>query len=388
MEVQKRQSVELSQASVRLRELERDVEASRDVYQTFLKRSRETEEQERLNTSAARIIGAATVPQRRSFPPPMSLIAMLGFLLGGLAASGWAVAADRIPRAAGEDEPGPKPSDAPRRLRAAAETVPAGDKAKKPAPPVLLEKPSIARLRDGDIMRTLDGILATGGAADLTRLGWPTLRTAQPASPFLDMARAIHTAATRRAPEGMMPVIAVIGGGPGDERSVAALNFALACARNETHVLLIDPDHDKGQLTRRLGRSGENRQHRASWLGLAEKSSRTILTANGVSILPATSGASAKAPDLIRKTLAQARATGSHKLAILDGPAMPWSAGDHRLLDTADALIAVLPLRPDLDESMEEIITALGPAQDKLVGVILNELSTVATPQSQGRQYA
>jgi uncharacterized protein involved in exopolysaccharide biosynthesis len=37
LETQKRQSVQLSQASVRLRELERDVEASRDVYQSFLK---------------------------------------------------------------------------------------------------------------------------------------------------------------------------------------------------------------------------------------------------------------------------------------------------------------------------------------------------------------
>src|SRR6202048_5094672 len=55
LEGQKRQSVQLSQASVRLRELERDVEASRDVYQSFLKRSRETEEQQSLHTSRALI---------------------------------------------------------------------------------------------------------------------------------------------------------------------------------------------------------------------------------------------------------------------------------------------------------------------------------------------
>ena len=93
LETQKRQSVQMSQASVRLRELEREVEASRDVYQSFLKRSRETEEQETLNTSNARIIGDATVPQRRTFPPAMSLLAMIGFVFGGLAASGWFIAA-------------------------------------------------------------------------------------------------------------------------------------------------------------------------------------------------------------------------------------------------------------------------------------------------------
>src|SRR4030081_2991474 len=106
LDAQKRQSVQLSQASVRLRELEREVEASRDVYQSFLKRSRETEEQESLNTSSARIIGEATVPQRRSFPPAVSLLAMIGFMLGALAASGLVVAPDRLPAATSEPPAG------------------------------------------------------------------------------------------------------------------------------------------------------------------------------------------------------------------------------------------------------------------------------------------
>ena len=97
LDTQKHQSVDLSQASVRLRELERDVDANRNVYQSFLKRSRETEEQESLNTSAARIIGEATAPQRRVFPPAMSLIAMIGFAIGALAAAAWVVAVDRLP---------------------------------------------------------------------------------------------------------------------------------------------------------------------------------------------------------------------------------------------------------------------------------------------------
>src|SRR5260370_39215228 len=96
LDAQKRQSVQLSQASVRLRELERDVESSGDVYQSFLKRSRETEEQESLNTSSARVIGDATVPQRRTFPPGMSLIAMIGFVFGAVAAAVWIIAVDRL----------------------------------------------------------------------------------------------------------------------------------------------------------------------------------------------------------------------------------------------------------------------------------------------------
>src|SRR3954454_18988974 len=170
LDVQKRQSVQMSQAAVRLRELERDVEASRDVYQSFLKRSRETEEQETLNTSSARIIGEATVPRLRTFPPAIKLLAMLGFIFGALAAACWFVAAEHLFAGAIAPEPSRREhTPAPQ----GAKTPP---KADAPSPPLaLVEKPLIARLQEADVIRTLGAILATGGGVDLTRIGWPTL---------------------------------------------------------------------------------------------------------------------------------------------------------------------------------------------------------------------
>src|SRR6202012_245083 len=88
------------------RDLGADVEANRDVYQSFLKRSRETQEQESLNTSSARVIGDATVPQRRTFPPAVSLLAMLGFMLGAFGAAAWIVAADRLSPVTDETDAG------------------------------------------------------------------------------------------------------------------------------------------------------------------------------------------------------------------------------------------------------------------------------------------
>ena len=163
LETQKRQSVQISQASVRLRELEREVEASRDVYQSFLKRSRETEEQESLNTSSARIIGEATVPQRRTFPPAMSMIAIVGFMLGALAASAWTIAANQL-SPVHEPEPARANQDAgeaPKQPAARRPTRSPG-RAPQPQPAVsLVEKPLIARLQESDVVRTLGGILAT-----------------------------------------------------------------------------------------------------------------------------------------------------------------------------------------------------------------------------------
>jgi uncharacterized protein involved in exopolysaccharide biosynthesis/Mrp family chromosome partitioning ATPase len=380
LEAQKRQSVQLSQASVRLRELERDVEASRDVYQSFLKRSRETEEQESLNTSAARIIGEATVPQRRTFPPAMSILAILGFMLGALGASGWIVAVDRLP----PDNSRPRPVEPEAKpLAAPAAKAPPERAAPQPALAAIFEKPVIARLQDSDVIRTLGGILQGGATCDVTRFGWPTLRPGFPMTTFLNALRDIRTAIGHHIPGNGMPVIAVVGAGAAVDRSIATLNFALAAARDDVKVLMIDADREAHKLSNKLSRLGKSEPSRLDWLSIGSKAARATVTANGISILPAAKGSEAKAAEAIRKSIAQAKAAGGYDFAILDGPALPLGAADRKLVGEADAIIAVLPVDLDINDALEDIIAALGPAQRKLAGVILDELSP---PPSMARQ--
>ncbi|MCK1421222.1 hypothetical protein IVB14_03330 [Bradyrhizobium sp. 180] len=417
LEAQKRQSVQLSQAAVRLRELEREADASRDVYQSFLKRSRETEEQESLNTSAARVIGEATVPQRRSFPPAMSLFAMIGFIFGAVAASSWFAAAELM--FAGASAPAPTPARpqrtpapdatrAPQRARApeVSEAWPPPQVSGAPeveqappelaAPPLqpsivekpLIEKPLIARLQEADVIHTLGAILATGGSVDLTRLGWPTLRPGFPLTTLLNAWRDMRAAVARRAGGMAMPVIALVGTGETTGRSVAALNFALAAARDGTRVLMIDADHQARSLSNKVDRRGKNEPSRLGWLSIGSKDAREIKTVNGISVLPAAEGDAGKAADAIRKAITQARAAGGYDLVILDGPAVPLSAGGRKLLDDTDALVAVLPTSLDINDSLEEILTTLGRAERKLVGVVLDELTPAAQTRQRGRQYA
>lgn len=414
LEAQKRQSVQLSQAAVRLRELEREADASRDVYQSFLKRSRETEEQETLNTSAARIIGEATVPQRRSFPPAMSLFAMIGFIFGALAASSWFAAAELL--FAGATAPAPTPArrerkPLPERTRAAdvsraldaslPERVSrAPEVAQAPpelvAPPLqpsivekpLIEKPLIARLQEADVIHTLGAILATGGGVDLTRLGWPTLRPGFPLTTLLNAWRDMRIAAARRAGDRAMPVIALVGGSATTGRSVSALNFALAAARDGARVLMIDADHQVHALSNKVSRPGRSEPSRLGWLSIGSKAAREIKTVNGISVLPASEGDAGRAADAIRKAIAQARAAGGYDLVILDGPTVPLSAGSRKLLDDTDAVVAVLPTSLDINDGLEEILTALGRAERKLVGIVLDELTPASETRQRGRQYA
>jgi uncharacterized protein involved in exopolysaccharide biosynthesis/Mrp family chromosome partitioning ATPase len=378
LEAQKRQSVQLSQASVRLRELERDVEASRDVYQSFLKRSRETEEQESLNTSAARITGEAIVPQRRSFPPAMSFIALLGLVLGALAAIGWIVAVERLPRQVLEPHP-----DGPGKKTA--QELPQDAATKRPiATPS--ERPLIARLQEADVLRTLGGILALGATADIARLGWPTLRAGAASTPLLAALREMRASVGRRAGEVSMPAVAVIGIAAGEHRSIAALNFALAAARDGASVLLIDADHGERALSHRASRLGRGEAGRLGWLSIGSKAARAIKTDSGISILPAATGT--KAGDAIVKAIAQARSAGGYDLVVIDGPAMPAGDADARLLAQADAIVAILPASLDINDSLEQIITALGGAERKLAGVIINEIASPAATRLTGQKHA
>ncbi|TGV78220.1 lipopolysaccharide biosynthesis protein, partial [Mesorhizobium sp. M00.F.Ca.ET.158.01.1.1] len=79
----KSKSLDTDQASVKLRELQRDLEAVRTVYANYLQRAQETREQTSVNSTNARIISQAMPALKKSWPPKGLLI--FGAIFGGLA---------------------------------------------------------------------------------------------------------------------------------------------------------------------------------------------------------------------------------------------------------------------------------------------------------------
>jgi Mrp family chromosome partitioning ATPase len=318
------------------------------------------------------------VPQRRSFPPSMSLVAAIGLVLGALAAASWFTVAELL-------SSGTAPGQAPRPLPEAETPVPPPRQPEDRPTPTATEKPGIARLQESDVMRTLGGILATGGIPDLTRLGWPTLRAAFPLTTFLNSMRDMRGALTRRSAANVAPVLVVIGDGAGLDRSIVTLNVALAAARDGARVLMIDADRESRALSNKLANSRKTEAKRPGWLSIAAKASRTIETRNGIEILPVIGSTSTEA---IRKALTQARASGNYDLVIVDGPAMPFSVEERELIDVADGLAAVLPASRDINNCMDDIIAALRGAQRKLIGVIIDELQPATAAPHRSAQYA
>ena len=84
----KHNAIVTDQALVTLRELERDVQASRAVYEAFLVRARETGEQERVDTKNIQVISRAELPMNRSWPPSNLFVALGALFLGVAAGSG------------------------------------------------------------------------------------------------------------------------------------------------------------------------------------------------------------------------------------------------------------------------------------------------------------
>ncbi|MER9303065.1 exopolysaccharide transport family protein [Mesorhizobium sp. M0293] len=78
----KSKSLDTDQASVRLRELQRDLEAVRSVYANYLQRAQETREQINVDSTNARIISNAMPALKKSWPP-LSLL-LVGAIFGGL----------------------------------------------------------------------------------------------------------------------------------------------------------------------------------------------------------------------------------------------------------------------------------------------------------------
>ena len=88
LDAMKVKSLEDDKADVHLRELQRQADAARSIYQSFLLRARETMEAANVDTTNARIITRALPPLQKSWPPTLLLLLGATFVGLSLGASG------------------------------------------------------------------------------------------------------------------------------------------------------------------------------------------------------------------------------------------------------------------------------------------------------------
>ena len=217
LETLKHNTIATNEAMVTLRELERDVQASRAVYEAFLVRARETGEQERLDTKNIRVISRADLPLHRSFPPS-NLVIAVGALIFGIAAGAGIVIA--------------RPPDGELTTRART-----GGAVRDPQKIAKLVSPAPATAAI-PVLATLPRLDAAFAVEAAT----------EPVSPVAKEIRKVYDAVWANHSRRGSPCILVTACGEEDDTAAVALGLATVAAA--THrVLLIDADLEQRTLS-------------------------------------------------------------------------------------------------------------------------------------------
>jgi polysaccharide biosynthesis transport protein len=225
VEVLKHTATSTNESLVGLRELEREVQANRSVYEAFLVRARESGEQEQVDTKNIHVISKADLPLRRSSPPSNLIIALAAIMLGAACGTGIV-----IMRTLYEGDT-PRWSDAsalPTRLGAAVRKFwPSGSpiRARAAAPSIAV----LARLPHADISFGLNAVDDPGS------------RFAREMQKVYEAVRASHKKRGN-------PSVLVVASDDEDDTAAVALTLAAAMAATQ-RVLLIDADLERRTLS-------------------------------------------------------------------------------------------------------------------------------------------
>ncbi|WAJ27053.1 polysaccharide biosynthesis tyrosine autokinase [Antarcticirhabdus aurantiaca] len=215
------ENVEANTSSVQLRELEREADAFRNLYNVFLQRYHETLQQQSFPITEARVITPAKPPSRPSYPR-VPIILALATVLG--AASGVGAAALREHR--------------DRFFRT-------GSQVRSELGVEFLG--SVGNLAQSDPQ--VDGATS----ADIWRAGSLNNRAATaPLSPFTETLRNARFAANTYLADRQAKVIGMVSCLPREGKTTLSANFASLLASQDSRVLLIDGDLRNPNLSRSL----------------------------------------------------------------------------------------------------------------------------------------
>ncbi len=346
----KRDSAVTDQSTVRLRELERNADATRTVLQQFLLRFKETSEQQTLQVPDARIISPASAPLHAGFPSPpifLSLAGVAGLLLGLGVAFG-RESFSHVIRSSQEAEavlglpvlglvPAIKPGDMARL---------------KSAVPRDLDPPGSVPPMSPVFHHAVDQPLSAFGRA------------------IRDIAIRLRTAHVEGSQ--VMLVTSTIAG---EGSSMVAANLANVLAKSGSSTLLIDADFrwppEKGAppmegLFQAL-RDGDPPQ---SLLSREPSTGLKLLRAGTIDDMAAASELlTGSAMDIVLGTLRR-----KFDVVIIDGAPLLDFVDSRYLLELADAALLVTAWDKTDRRNIQAAIHSLGPNAAKLRGIVLNKV--------------
>lgn len=318
-------------ATVRLRELEREADATRQLYDTMLARYKEVSEQEKIQEPDARLISEAAVPLAPSWPNKKLILALAGMvsLVIGIVLA------------------------------------------------FLIEQ-----MRSG--FRSLSAIEAALGIPGLVEI--PLLRRGNKGpqeqilkhqtSAFSEAVRSVHTALALSNVDNPPKVICVVSSVPEEGKSALVSSLGLSTASGGRRVLVIDCDFRRPQQHRLVGtpRSPGLSEYLAGEatleqvISVHEQTGLAVISAGRDVPNPANLLQSQKMSDAI------ARLRAEYDMVLLDTPAIMALSDGLVVANIAEATLMLVRWEKTPREVATTAMRHLRSAGAKLVGVVLSQV--------------
>lgn len=354
-------SSESGQAAVRLHELQREAEANRTLYESYLARAKETSSQESLEMPDSRIVTRASIPIRPSSPKTL-LILGLAIVLGGGAGLVLALLLDYLDSRIKTLEQAEAVSGVP--VLAALPRIGARELASR-------AKRGRFDLKgyDPNIMRLLPPSLQP-----------PLMRYAveEPGTFFAEAVRATRLSIQRVLRTQSVKVVLVSSALDSEGKTTFASNLALSFASLGVKTLLIDGDLRNPGLTRAVSpRANAGLMQVATGETPLE---RAILfdRNSGLSILPATvcENDNTITELMFSEEIAAVidRLRIHYELIIIDSPPLIPLVDGRALAELADRIVLALAWDQTPREVLLHMMDLLEPVSDRILGTVLTQV--------------
>ncbi len=357
------------QAEIRLRELQREADATRALFESFLGRFKETSEQESLQTPDSRIVEWAARPERPDAPNRKAIV-VLGFLVSLGAGVGVALLLEIMDsgfRAGRELE---EATSVP--LLASLPIVELGGASASVAVNLL------DRLR-AQLPRRWRGESLARSRQSALRARTSALVQDQPLSSYTEEIRSMRMGLRYRDLDDPAKVVMVTSALPSEGKSTVASNLALHAAASGESVLLIDLDLRHPALSQIYAGGGKNGlvQYLAGNASLP--SIMRVHRKTGLKILPSvrtadlTHTAEILGSKKLRGLIKDARQ--QFDLVIVDtSPLLPVTDG-RALVPEMDAVVLVVKWESTSREALENAFSKTPGLSDKIAGTVFNQVN-------------
>jgi len=349
------------QAQVRLRELQREAEANRTLYESYLARYKETTAQESLEMPDSHVVTKASIPIGPSWPKTwfvLGLALTLGLGVGCVVA----FLADYLDQRVKTLEQAEQISGVP--ALAAVPLISAGE---------LAGRAKRGRSELGRYDPKATKLLPPALQPPLMRYAIDA-----PGTFFAEAIRAIRLALQRTMRAQPVKVVLITSALDSEGKTTLAANLAQSIATLGIRTLLIDGDLRNPQLTRALCPRADAGLLDVALGRIAPERAILVDHSTGLSILPSTA---VKQADIITELMFSERIVDvldhlrhRYELVIIDSPPLVPLVDGRALAELADRIILALAWDQTPGEVLAHTINLLEPVYDRILGTALTRV--------------